>query len=98
MGFVTVKYPNDHQLNVTTDDLGCRGSCGVPSIWHRSTTRQAPRRNRSLRHPALPPGWRVVALREVDGCHTAAVAWFLLPGLMRERVAMSTQTGPTVTA
>jgi hypothetical protein len=62
--FVTIKCPNDHQFNATIDDLAHWGLCGVPSTWHRPTTRQpggSPRRNRSVRHPALPPGWRVVA-------------------------------------
>jgi hypothetical protein len=29
LGFVTIKCPNDHQLNATADDLAHRGSCGV---------------------------------------------------------------------
>jgi hypothetical protein len=44
--------------------------CGIPSTWQRPTTRQpggSPRRNRSVRCLAPPPGWRVVALREVEG-------------------------------
>ena len=52
------------------------GSCGIPSTWHRPTTRRpggSPRRVVSLRRAALPPGRRVVALREVDGMpHPAA--------------------------
>jgi hypothetical protein len=82
MCFVTEKYPNDHQRNVITDDLA-RGSCGVPSTWRRPTTRQlggSPRRSRRVHCPALPPGWRVVALWEVDGMHTpptpALPQWF----------------------
>jgi hypothetical protein len=46
------------------------GLCGIPSIWRSPTTWQpggSPRRNRRVRHLALPPGWRVVALREIDG-------------------------------
>ena len=51
-------------------DLARWCSCGVPSTWHSPTTRQrggSPRRNRHVRRPALPPGWRVVALQEVEG-------------------------------
>jgi hypothetical protein len=46
------------------------GSCGIPSIWRSPTTRQPggqPSTNRRVRNLALPPGCRVVALREVDG-------------------------------
>ncbi|MGH3845502.1 MAG: hypothetical protein ACRDS0_29350, partial [Pseudonocardiaceae bacterium] len=63
--------------------------CGVPSIWRSPTTRQpggSPRRNRRVRHLALLPGWRVVALREVDGMpHPAHLTqpqqflWLVIP-------------------
>jgi hypothetical protein len=46
------------------------GLCGIPSIWRSPTTRRpggSPRWNRRMRRLALLPGWRVVALREVDG-------------------------------
>jgi hypothetical protein len=46
------------------------GSCGIPSIWRSPTTRQpggSPRQNWCVRRLALPPGWRVVALQEVEG-------------------------------
>jgi len=53
-----------------------RGSCGIPSTWHSPTTRRpggSPRRVVTLPRAALPPGRRVVALREVDGMpHPAA--------------------------
>ena len=83
MCFVTVKCPNDHQLDVITDDLARWGSCGVPSTWRSPTTRQpggSPQQNRCVRCPALPPGWRVVALWEVDGmphpAHPVLPQWF----------------------
>jgi hypothetical protein len=46
------------------------GSCGIPSIWRSPTTRQlggSPRQNWCVGRLALPPGWRVVALQEVEG-------------------------------
>jgi hypothetical protein len=51
-------------------DLGRWGSCGIPSTWHSPTTRHPGgnlRQNRRVHRLALPPGCRVVALREVDG-------------------------------
>jgi len=51
-------------------DLAGWGLCGVPSAWWSPTARQlggSPRWNRHVRCPALPPGWRVVALGEGEG-------------------------------
>ena len=65
LGFVTIKCPNDHQLNEITDDHLRAGSRGASRRqWRSPTTRRpggSPRRNRRVRRPALPPGWRVVA-------------------------------------
>jgi len=70
------------------------GLCGIPSIWRSPTTRQpggSPRRNRRVHHLALPPGWRVVARREIDEMphfthltHVGVlvVIFFRLPGCM----------------
>ncbi len=53
-----------------TNDLSRWRSWGIPSAWRSPTTRQpggSPRRDRCIRHVALPPGWRVVALGEAEG-------------------------------
>ena len=70
-------------------DLARRGLGGIPSIWHSPTTRQpggSPRRNRRMRHLALLPGWRVVALQEIDGMphptHLTQVAAALWPAIL----------------
>jgi hypothetical protein len=50
---------------MTLTDLARCGSCGIPSAWRSPTTRWpsgSPRRNRCMRHVALPLGCRVVAL------------------------------------
>jgi hypothetical protein len=51
MCFVTVKWPNDHRLNVITDDLARWGSCGIPSTVDEVPTARAAvgglRRNRT---------------------------------------------------
>jgi hypothetical protein len=62
----------DERRNDT--DLARWDSCGIPSAWRSPTTRRprgSPRRNRCVRHVALPLGCRVVALggrREATPC------------------------------
>ena len=64
-----------------------RGWCGIPSTWHRPTTRRpggSPRRTRTVPRAALPLGCRVVALREVVGMpHPAATTSPPLPRTAR---------------
>ena len=65
------------------------GRCGIPSIWRSPTTRQpggSPQQNWCVRRLALPLGWRVVALREVEGMpHPAHLTqpqqflWLVIP-------------------
>jgi hypothetical protein len=69
--------------------LHAGGRCGIPSIWRSPTTRQpggSPHRNRCVRGLAPPPGWRVVALQEVEGMpHPAYLTqsqqfwWLVIP-------------------
>lgn len=73
MCFVTVKCPNNHLLNLITDDLA---RCGL--VWHPVGLAQpdhaVPRGNISpSRRPSLPgltAGRHVVAPWDVDGFHT----------------------------
>lgn len=75
--FLVRSFPGQvpHRGGMTTDDLSRWELCGIPSTsWHSPTTRHpggSPRRNRSVRCLALPPGCRVVApWGRSRGCHT----------------------------
>lgn len=60
----------------TTGDRPRWGSCGISSAWRSPTARHpggSPRRCRRMRRLALPPGRRVVALGEVEGCNTLPI-------------------------
>jgi hypothetical protein len=55
---------------MSTDDLARWEPCGISATWRSPTTRRpgdSPRRDRQRPRMALPPGRRVVALREVGG-------------------------------
>src|SRR5205085_277502 len=75
---------------ITDDLVGC-GSCGIPAAWRSPTTRRprgSPRRNRCVRHVALPLGCRVVALGEAGGMphpvRPGPAAAILVPGPSRK--------------
>jgi hypothetical protein len=91
---------------VTTDDLECWGSCGIPSAWHRPPTRlpggSIPAHRRPS-FPGLPPGSRGVALGEVGGMPHLATppkrAWRLCrPSRRSARPARACFLGRTAVA
>ena len=66
---VSASLPYASCYLMTTDDLARWELCGIPSAWRSPTARcsgGSPRRDRRRSHVALPPGRRVVALREVE--------------------------------
>jgi hypothetical protein len=70
-----------------------RGSWDIPSIWRSPITRQpgsSPRRKPLRASFGSAPGWRVIALGEIDGPHPAhlnptAAVLVTLPRSLRRR-------------